>query len=85
MGERPDIATVKEKFLFASYNRLALDAENHFFDENLKFTPLPTSTLELPNLTTSRAPAVSMRYTAAGGKKIIINFLQINMSKNSIF
>ena len=70
MGERPDLATVKEKFLFASYNRLALDAEDHFFDENLKFRPLPTTNLELPSLTVSRAPAISMTYTAAGGKLI---------------
>ena len=69
MGERPDIASVKEKFLFASFNRLALDAENHFFDENLKFRPLPTTNLELPSLTTSRAPAMSMCYTSAGGEK----------------
>ena len=67
MGERPDIATVKEKFIYASYNRLALDSENHLFDENVKFCPLPTTTLELPNITASRAPALSISYMAAGG------------------
>ena len=68
MGERPDIATVKQKYIYATYNRIALDPESHQFDENLKFTPLPTTDLHLTNLSTSRAPVLGMNYVATGGQ-----------------
>ena len=71
MGERPDVSTIKQKFIFSAYNRVALDSESHQYDENLKFTPLPTTNLELPNLSTSRAPVLSMCYVASGGKNYI--------------
>lgn len=67
MGERTDNVQ-KEKFFFASFNRTALNPGKHVFDEHLKFTPSPSSTVEPPELILSRTAAFFTAFTQAGGE-----------------
>ena len=67
MGDRTDKVR-KEKFFFSAFNRAAINPGKHVFDEHLKFTPVPTSNVELPELILSRTPAFFTSFTQAGGE-----------------
>ena len=69
MGDpNEDQRRLKEKFCFSTFNRVALNPARHVFDENLKFTPTPTSEAIPPELIMARTPAFSVKFTQAGGK-----------------
>ena len=74
MGERTDDIR-KEKFFFASFNRTAVNPGKHVFDEHLKFTPSPSSTVEPPELILSRTAAFFTAFTQAGGE--FVKYLRI--------
>ena len=63
-----DQRRLKEKFCFSNFNRIALNPGRHIYDENLKFTPSPTTDVTPPELVLARTPAFFVNFTQAGGE-----------------
>ena len=86
MGDEPDLLTLKERFFFGAYNRVALNPAKHVYDEHLKFTPAPLSTITPPDLILSRTPAFYTGFTQAGGKSELISWFHWTKNKQfSVF